>query len=69
MPKFAEEVDDEFISIREAAQMLGVSPWTLYKGSSRRDFPLFKFGARVLIPKKTFLKWLSEKYRIEPRRA
>jgi hypothetical protein len=28
-----------------------------------RDFRLFKFGTRVLIPKKSFLKWLG-KFRI-----
>lgn len=39
------------ISVPEAAEMLGISPWTYYEAAKRGDLPSLKIGRRILVPK------------------
>ncbi len=49
------------LNITEAAAALGISRSTLYSELLRRDdFPAFKIGGRVVIPKKRLEEWAAE---------
>lgn len=48
------------LNISEAAAALGISRSTLYSELlHREDFPSFKVGGRVLIPKKKLEEWAA----------
>lgn len=47
-----------FLSINEAAQLLGLSTSTLYKKTSARSIPFFKLGGRVLFEEETLERWI-----------
>lgn len=36
---------------KQAAEILGVSEWTVYRGVVSREIPKLPFGRRILIPK------------------
>lgn len=48
------------LSVVEAAELLGVSPPTVYKLMRRADFPAFKIGTRTLISRSKLEKWVEE---------
>ncbi|MGE5446038.1 MAG: excisionase family DNA-binding protein, partial [Ignavibacteriales bacterium] len=52
-------VEKRYISISEASLCSGLSKWTLYKKSARRELPMLKVGTRVLLPKEDFERWLE----------
>jgi excisionase family DNA binding protein len=45
-----------FLSVKETAEVLGVSPITIYRGISSGEIPVKKIGSRQLIPR----SWLEE---------
>jgi excisionase family DNA binding protein len=45
-----------FLSVKETAAALGVSPITIYRGISSGEIPVKKIGSRQLIPR----SWLEE---------
>ena len=46
------------LNITEAAEMLGISRNTMYRDLlHRQDFPAFKIGGRVLIPRSKLEAW------------
>lgn len=47
-----------FLSINEAAQLLGLSTSTLYKKTSARSIPFFKIGGRVLFEEEMLEQWI-----------
>lgn len=46
-------------TIPEAAKMLGISKNLMYPLTRRKNFPILQIGARKLIPKTAFYKWLE----------
>ena len=46
-------------SVKEAAQVLGLSRPTLYRLMDRPDFPSVRVGSRVLIPCGLLREWLE----------
>lgn len=48
------------LNITEAAEMLGVSRNTMYRELlHRQDFPAFKIGGRILIPRAKLEAWAN----------
>ena len=47
-------MNKKYLTIKEAAEYSGLSKWTLYRLSCRREIPMLKIGSRVLIPKDEF---------------
>ena len=47
------------LSVAEAAELLGVSPPTVYKLIRRADFPAFKVGTRTLISRSKLEEWVA----------
>lgn len=50
----------ETIVAKEAAEMLGVSEWTIYDWARRKIIPHIKVGKRVLFRRASILQWLDE---------
>ncbi|MCZ6618051.1 MAG: helix-turn-helix domain-containing protein [Gammaproteobacteria bacterium] len=50
----------EIYAVKEVAEILGVGLNTAYEAARRGGFPAIKVGARILIPKKRFDRWLEE---------
>jgi excisionase family DNA binding protein len=48
----------KYLSIGEAAEMLGLSTSTLYKKTSGRSIPFLKLGGRVLFEEAALRRWL-----------
>ena len=48
------------LSVAETAELLGVSPPTVYKLMRRADFPAFKIGTRTLISRSKLEKWVAD---------
>jgi len=56
-----EKIEKLTISIKEAAQMLGISYNVMLTLVHRKDFPKILAGQRrILIPKEAFIKWVNE---------
>ena len=49
------------LSVKEAAEALGVSRQTLSTYIKREGLPAAKINGRVLIPKDAFEKWLNSR--------
>lgn len=50
----------KYMTILEASEYCGLSKWTLYRHTSRRDIPMLKYGSKVLIPMDEFDEWLHK---------
>lgn len=48
----------KYLSITQAAQLLGLSTSTLYKKTSARSIPFFKLGGRVLFNEEILERWI-----------
>lgn len=59
MSKSERELPKEVYSVQEAAEVLGVGVNTVYNLAHTRDFPSFKLGKRIVIPRQHFLSWLD----------
>ncbi len=53
-------MEKKYMTISEAAKYSGLSKWTLYRLSSRREIPIFKIGSRVLFKIDEFDKWIQK---------
>lgn len=47
------------LNVTDVAQMLGLSRPTVYKLCNREDFPVFRIGGRVLIPREKLKAWIE----------
>jgi excisionase family DNA binding protein len=47
-----------YLSIEEAARVLGLSRSTLYKKTSAKSIPFFKFGGQVLFEQDSLMRWV-----------
>ncbi len=47
-------------NVQEVAKLLDINVTKAYELVRRRDFPALRIGKRIVIPKKTFEKWLDE---------
>ena len=47
------------ISVREAAEILGISVPTAYELARRADFPAFHVGRRTLVDRAGLASWVS----------
>lgn len=50
----------ETIEAGEAADLLGLSVWTLYDLARRRSIPHIRVGRRVLFRRASLLAWLDQ---------
>lgn len=50
----------ETIEAKEAAELLGLSEWTIYDLARRREIPHIRVGRRVLFRRTSLLSWLDE---------
>lgn len=48
------------ISAKEAAELLGVAPNTVYKMTHIKGFPARRIGGRVLISRKGLTEWVDK---------
>jgi excisionase family DNA binding protein len=48
------------LSVREAAELLGVSKDTIYDQVKAQAIPYRKLGGRVVIPRAALEKWLAD---------
>lgn len=58
---------ERLLSNDEAAEILGISPFSLRGKVSRREVPFVKLGRRVLFRKENLME-LIEKCTVQPRR-
>lgn len=49
------------LNIKQAAQLLGVAPATLYEWCATRQIPHMKVGARTLFSSEKLEQWLQER--------
>jgi|GEM_PF-1681184 len=49
----------ETITAPEAAEVLGLSPWSIYDLVRRRQLPHIRIGRRVLFRRESILQWLE----------
>ena len=49
----------ETMTAGQAAELLGVSEWTVYDLARRRELPHIRVGKRVLFRRQTLLDWLT----------
>lgn len=38
-------------TVRQAAELLGISPWAYYEAIKRGEVPALKIGRRIVVPK------------------
>lgn len=51
-----------FISVPEAAKLLGISPQFIYQSHKKgTDFPIIIMGRRKVVPRDEFKKWVDDK--------
>ena len=60
----------ETMTASEAADLLGLSGWTVYDLARRREIPHVRIGRRILFRHESLLNWLAEReaasVRVEP---
>lgn len=47
------------LSVKEAAELLGIGLSQMYTLTHRADFPKLKVGKRILIPRKRLVEWVN----------
>ena len=58
--------EQTYLTVREVSDYLGVSQTAVYELTHSQDFPVFRIGSRVRIPKEAFLAWVDMKTHISP---
>ena len=53
-------MDKVTFTVKEAAEMLGISSTKLYQLARNDEVPNIKFGKRCVIPRAKFLRWVEE---------
>ena len=56
--KSAEELP-MVLNVSEVAEYIGLSKANAYELTKRTDFPAFRIGKRVFIPRDQFLEWID----------
>ena len=49
------------LTVKEMSKFLNVNTSRAYKLTHRSDFPSFKLGNKILIPRNKLLQWIDEK--------
>lgn len=49
-----------FLNVPMVAGVLGVSPSSAYELMHEKDFPSLRIGNRLVVPKESFQKWVSD---------
>jgi excisionase family DNA binding protein len=49
------------LTVREAAKLLGISPYTAYEAAHRGELPVRFIGRRMLVPRAALLRLLDER--------
>lgn len=57
--------DNEFLSVRQLTEFLGVSEDTVYSWTMRKAIPHFKLGKMLRFHKAEIIRWMEAK-RVEP---
>tara|TARA_B100000614_G_C14529171_1_gene485801 strand:+ start:524 stop:1090 length:567 start_codon:yes stop_codon:yes gene_type:complete len=63
LSKPKEPKEDDLLSLREVARLLGVSYSTVRKKPLRDELPAIKIGARVMVRRSALRKWLEARER------
>jgi len=50
-----------FLSVKEMSKFLNINTSRAYKLIHRQDFPSFKLGNKILIPRNKLFQWINEK--------
>lgn len=58
------QVEPDLLSLAEVCQRLGISRSTLWRLTSRREIPVVRIGARVLIPRAALEQFIAERVRV-----
>lgn len=53
----------ETLTASEASELLGLSKWSVYELTRRKEIPHIKIGRRVLFRRESLLAWLSVRER------
>lgn len=48
------------LSVPDVANIMGLSLADSYELTRSKDFPAFKVGSRIVVPKDKFLRWLDQ---------
>lgn len=49
-----------FLNAETVAKLLGISPSSGYELMHEKEFPVFRIGNRMVVPKEKFRKWVEE---------
>lgn len=55
-----DKLESEFLTVREAADFLHISPSTIYSLSSQKKIPFMQKGRRLYFTKENLRQWLQE---------
>ena len=58
--KTAFQGSETTMRVHQVAQELQISLIKAYELTRREDFPSFKIGKRIIIPREGFLKWIDQ---------
>ena len=53
-------LQSEYLTIREVRQHLNISQAAAYELARRQDFPTARFGGSIRIPREAFLAWVRK---------
>ncbi len=48
-----------FLNAKMAAQVLGITPSSVYELMHESSFPVLKIGSRLVVPKEKFIEWVE----------
>lgn len=48
------------LNVREVADYIGMAMTNAYELTKRADFPAFRIGRRIFVPREQFLAWISD---------
>ena len=57
------ETPSKLLTLRETADLLGISLWTLYRWSSKRQIETVRLGGRVMVKPESLARMISENTR------
>ena len=49
-----------FIDAKTVSRVLGISRTSAYELMHQKTFPTLKIGARMVVPKEKFIKWVND---------
>lgn len=48
------------LNVREVADYIGLATTNAYELTKRADFPAFRIGRRIFVPREQFLAWIGD---------